>query len=342
MGEGGRVRRRAALVDNARRGFTYARRRFAYGPASSIERHWSRLVRPHLTPVERYWNSWTVNSIPFKTAVDSADYLEWRVREYPLYRELMGLWGNHNEEIILDYGCGPGDDVTGYLLYSGCRQVIGADISAKALKLTASRLELHGVEPDRYRLVPLSDADPRMPLPDQSVDYVHCGGVIHHTTAPERVFEELARTLRTGGRGRIMVYNRDSLWFHLYTAYEQRILNGQFLDLTADEAFARNTDGRHCPISRAFRPEAFCALARGAGFDIEFLGGYFHQRELELWRRLGPAATNDPRLPEEHRDFLAQLAPDADGFPRFGEHYAGVGGVYAITKAASPADTAVT
>lgn len=127
-----------------------------------------------------------------------------------------------------------------------------------------------------------------------------------------------------------MVYNRDSLYFHLYTAYERRILKGQFQGLTADEAFARNTDGPRCPISRAFRPPEFSQLARAAGFDVEFLGGYFADVELELWRELGAEAAADERLGEEHRDFLAQVSDDADGFPRFDGHLAGVGGVYAV------------
>jgi hypothetical protein len=153
---------------------------------------------------------------------------------------------------------------------------------------------------------------------------------------PERVLGELARTLRRGGRGRIMVYNRDSLYFHLYTAYERRILKGQFQGLTAEEAFARNTDGAKCPVSRVFRPSEFTQLAGAAGFDVEYLGGYFADVELELWRRLGGEAARDGRLGEEHREFLLAVSDgDADGFPRFDGHYAGVGGVYAVRKNAS-------
>ena len=60
------------------------------------------------TAVDRYWTGHTVNSRPFATAKASADYLEWRFAEYPLFRELSGLWGDHAGETVLDYGCGPG------------------------------------------------------------------------------------------------------------------------------------------------------------------------------------------------------------------------------------------
>jgi SAM-dependent methyltransferase len=291
-----------------------------------------RLTSRQGTPVERYWNSHTVNSSSFETPAQSEEYLEWRFGQYPLFQELMGLWGDHDGETVLDYGCGPGDDVTGFLLHTGARRVVGADISHKALGLTASRLALHGVDPERYELLQLSDAEPGLPLADGSADYVHCGGVIQHTTSPELVLRELSRVLRPGGRGRIMVYNRDSLYFHLYTAYTRRILDGAFAGLTPDEAFARNTDGPECPISRAFRPEEFCGLASQAGFEVKFLGGYFADIEIDLWHAQGSVALSDQRLPAEHREFLRQVTVDPDAYPRFDGRYAGVGGVYAVAK----------
>ena len=227
--------------------------------------------------------------------------------------------------------CGPGDDVTGFLLNTEARRVFGADISETALGLTASRLDLHDLDPKRYRLLQLSDAQPELPLDDASVDYVHCGGVIQHTTTPELVLRELARVLRPGAQGRIMVYNRDSLYFHLYTAYTRRVLEGSFAGLTAEEAFARNTDGPECPISRAFRPAEFCELAERAGFEIEFLGGYYADLELDLWRDTGTDALAEPRLADEHKEFLRGLTNDPDGYPRFEGRFAGVGGVYRVT-----------
>ncbi len=284
------------------------------------------------TAVERYWSEHTVNSNPFETAAGSAAHLDWRFGQYPLFRELMDLWGTHDGETILDYGCGPGDDTTGFLLNTGARRVVAADISEKALGLTASRLALHRIDPARYELLRISDAEPRLPGQDGTIDYLHCGGVIQHTTSPDRVLAELAKALRPGGRGRIMVYNRDSLYFHLYTAYERQILNGLFAGLSAEEAFARNTDGPECPVSRAFRPSHFCELGRAAGFEIEFLGGYFADIELELWRTTAAPAVKDRRLGREHRKFLRQVRSDLEGYPRFGGHYAGVGGVYAVRK----------
>ncbi len=44
------------------------------------------------------------------------------------------------------YGCGPGNDLVGFLLWGHARQVIGIDISRKALELARRRLALHRID----------------------------------------------------------------------------------------------------------------------------------------------------------------------------------------------------
>jgi hypothetical protein len=124
-----------------------------------------------------------------------------------------------------------------------------------------------------------------------------------------------------------MVYNRNSLWFHLYTAYDKMILRKAFLGLTVDQAFSRNTDGENCPISRCYHPDEFIDLCHQTGFQVEFVGGYFSTLELELFEVLGNQAASDDRLPNVHREFLRGLKYDARGFPQYQGKYAGIGGV---------------
>lgn len=284
------------------------------------------------TRVERFWTEHTVNSQPFASTRESIDYLEWRFSEYPLFRELMDLWGDHRGQVVLDYGCGPGDDVVGLALYSGASVVLGADVSTKALALADARLKLHGLTGDRVRLLHVRDGRVELPLADGTVDYVHCGGVLQHVTDPARVLAEFARVLRPGGRARVMVYNRDSLYYHLYTAYVRMVLEGAFGGLSVDEAFTRNTDGPDCPLSRSFARAEFRALCEQAGFDVRFLGGYFATVELENARDHLAAATHDPRLPAPHREFLASLTRDERGYILHDDAYAGVGGVWALER----------
>ena len=299
-------------------------------PIAWLRRVWSKPERP--VTVDTYWSHHTVNSSPFKTAEESEGYLEWRFAQYPLFREFMSLWGIHDGEVVLDYGCGPGDDVTGFLLYTGAKRVIGMDVSPKALGLTRGRLALHRLDPTRFELIQTSDSRVELPFENESFDYINCGGVLHHTSQPDAILREFHRVLKRGRPARIMVYNRDSLWFHLYTAYGRMLLEKAFGGLSVEEAFARNTDGERCPIARAYEPERFLTLLRDAGFSAEFVGGYLSLHELQCWTAYGARAAGDRRLGEEHRQFLKSLEFDANGYPVHAGKHAGIGGVYVARR----------
>ena len=308
-------------------------RRRAPAPAPAAGSHGiRRAAESGRSDVDRYWTSHLVRSEPFATPADSERYLEWRFEEYPLFREFTGLYGDHADEVVLDYGCGPGNDVVGFALYSGARRVIGVDVSPTALELAARRVALHGIEPGRIELVLTSDAERELALQDASVDYVSCQGVLHHTTDPESILRELHRVLRPGGTGSVMVYHRDSVWWHLWTAYDRMIVDGTLAGLDIAEAFRRNTDGPECPISVAYRGEEFVALCRGTGFEAEFVGGYLSRHELERLDASWAAAIADDRLAAEHRTFLRELTYDVGGRPMHHRVHAGIGGAYRLRK----------
>lgn len=283
------------------------------------------------TAVEDYWTGHTVNSTPFRSAAESRRYLEWRGREYPLFHELTGLWNGIEGRVVLDYGCGPGNDLVGFAAHGQAARVIGVDVSESALALARQRLGLHDIDPSRVRLVKANDSEPHLPLDDASVDFISCQGVLHHTSHPRAILGELRRVLRKDGRAVVMVYSRRSLWFHLYVAYQRRLVEGIDAELPVAEAFRRSTDGPECPIATAYEPEDFAAICGEAGFEAKFVGGYFALRELDLYRRLASTAAADPRLDPDHRAFLASLLPDRRGYPRFGGLPAGIGGTYHIT-----------
>jgi SAM-dependent methyltransferase len=284
------------------------------------------------TDVDHYWTAHTVNSTPFRTRAESAEYLQWRFDEYPLFREFSGLYREHDGEVVLDFGCGPGNDLLGFGLYSKARRIIGVDVSPTALELAQQRLALHGLDPDRYDLILTSDATPELPLDDDSVDFLQSQGVVMCTSDPVAVLREFRRVLKPGCSAQVMVYNAHSLWFHLYTAYERMIVAGDFAGLDAREAFQRNTDGIECPVSRCYTPAAFAELCAEAGLDADYVGGYLSRRELQSLRESWARAIADPRLPREHRGFLRALTFDPAGMPMYEGHHAGIGGVYWLSE----------
>lgn len=282
------------------------------------------------TDVERYWGVHTVHSEPFRSAAASLRYLDQRAFDYPLFEVLMAVRADHTGDVVLDYGCGPGNDLVSFAVHGHARRVIGIDVSSRSLELARSRLALHGLGPGRAELLQVADGEPRIPLASSTIDHVYCEGVLHHTSHPEGILRELRRVVRGRGRGHLMVYNRESIWFHLFVAYQRKILDGAYTGLSVDEAFERTTDGEDCPIARPYGSQAFVALCEQAGFRTSFLGGYFNRMELNWLARIGDAAIQDERLDIEHRDFLRTLSLGDDGYPTSHGKYAGIGGVYSI------------
>ena len=112
------------------------------------------------TVVDDYWNRHTLHPRRFVTARESERHLKWRNDMYPNFLEMMDLYGDHTGETVLDYGCGPGEDVTGFLLWSKAQKVIGMDVSGKARYQLRHRRALHEVDLNRGELIRITDGTP--------------------------------------------------------------------------------------------------------------------------------------------------------------------------------------
>jgi SAM-dependent methyltransferase len=286
------------------------------------------------TSVDNYWNRHTVNSNPFVSAKESERYLKKRSDAYPLFAQLMDLYGDHTGQVVLDYGCGPGDDVVGFLLWSNARKVVGIDVSEKALELARHRVALHHIDAKRVELIKITDSTGKIPLPDETIDWLQCGGVLHHTTHPQEIVKEFYRVMRPGAEGRLMLYNRDSIWYHIWIAYAQLIVNNAYPGHTVDQAFTKSTDGPDCPVSDAWAPKRVLDLASAAGLQATFRGGYFNAVEMDWLKKYADGARTDKGLDPEHRQFASELQVDERGYPTWRAKYAGIGGVYTIKKPA--------
>jgi SAM-dependent methyltransferase len=276
--------------------------------------------------VAQYWTRYNVTlHRDFRSAEESLAYLRWRNDQYFGYAELMPA-DRQDGRVVLDFGCGPGHDLVGFATSSNPARLIGVDVSPSSLAEARDRLALHRRVCEFIQLDP---AATELPLDRSSVDYVHASGVLHHVPDVLAWLREFRRVLRPDGEARIMVYNHDSVWMHLFVAYMKRLVEGTLLDLTLEEAFARTTDGEDCPIANVYRPAEFIALAAETGFAAEFTGAAVSMHEAKILPHRFDAI-QDRRTPEPSRRFLLDLQIDDRGFPRYRGHGAGIDGCFLL------------
>ncbi len=116
------------------------------------------------------------------------------------HRMLLDAAGPISRRVVLDAGCGPGRFMC--RLESEGAAVIGVDRDPDALAIAATRTAGALLLGDTHQL----------PLPDGSVDVAFAVTVCEFTAAPARVFAELARVTRPGGRVVVGSLNRNSPW----------------------------------------------------------------------------------------------------------------------------------
>lgn len=282
--------------------------------------------------IDLYWNSHTVAKKIHSSEADSIEFLNWRNSQYPLFTEFMQLDARHDKEKILDFGCGPGNDLVSFLTRSHAKTVIGIDISSTALLHAKKRISLHKNTETEIALINTSDNNPTIPLKNSSIDFIHCAGALHHTSKPNFILNEFYRILQDDGKCNIMVYNKNSIWYYLYVAYVKKVLENKFSDLNNDNAFSKLTDGEDCPISRCYEPNNFLRKCVSIGFKADYIGGYLSIHELKILSQYKNTALRDSRAPAESIQFLSQITYDSIGLPKFKGKYAGVGGVFRLHK----------
>jgi len=275
-----------------------------------------------------YWSVYAVAEKEFTSREESLNHFYWRSDQYINYLDLMPVSG-FDGKIVLDYGCGPGNDLIGFIEKSKPLRLIGADVSSRSLDMAKKRVAIHGGEVD---FVKIDENTTTIPIASDSVDYIHSSGVLHHVRKLEPTLNELFRVLKPGGQLRVMVYNYDSIWYHLNTAYIERLKLPNFgAGRLLSDIFRTTTDGKDCPISRVYKPDVFLEILRSFGFDGVYLGSSISMHELNALKHRFDAIL-DIRFEKEHRDFLLELTFDNKKIPIYKGNVAGIDACFLFTK----------
>jgi ubiquinone/menaquinone biosynthesis C-methylase UbiE len=134
----------------------------------------------------------------FRTQAAARYELEPYLHDFARFRDGAG-------RDVLEIGVGMGADHLKWAK-SRPRSLIGVDLTTRAARWTAARLQLE----DFSAAVGVGDAE-RLPFDDNSFDIVYSWGVLHHSPNTANAIREVRRVLRPGGRARIMVYHKYSI-----------------------------------------------------------------------------------------------------------------------------------
>jgi len=117
---------------------------------------------------------------------------------------------------VLDLGCGLATDLSRFA--KGGAQVTGVDISPKAVELASLNFEQRGLVGHFERM-----NGHALDMEDEQFDFVYCHTVLHFTSEPQKLVDEIHRVLKPGGRALIMTVNRSSWLYFLHKVAGMKI-----------------------------------------------------------------------------------------------------------------------
>jgi len=143
---------------------------------------------------------------------------------------------------VLDMGCGSNANASYAFLELEAKQVVSADLGNKWMPCAYEKLAKF-----KDRSVLDSQNVLSLTYSDNTFDFVHCAGVLHHTTDPEGGFKELARVTKPKGivfitimaNGKGIIYE----WINLLrTKYKEDKEFRELVDNLTIEKLNKNID----------------------------------------------------------------------------------------------------
>jgi 2-polyprenyl-3-methyl-5-hydroxy-6-metoxy-1,4-benzoquinol methylase len=156
------------------------------------------------------------NTYPFPPdplADDAPPGYNWRWNWLAAYSFCTGQKPSHQDIRILDAGCGTGSG-TDYLIHLNPQaEVVGIDLSEKALEVAQERCRRSGVIANHAKSVSFYNLklEEATKLSGE-FDFINCVGVLHHLPDPVKGIQALAGKLAPGGLLHIFVYAELGRW----------------------------------------------------------------------------------------------------------------------------------
>ncbi|MFH0712178.1 MAG: class I SAM-dependent methyltransferase [archaeon] len=117
-------------------------------------------------------------------------------------------FGKFSGKSVLEIGCGVG--AASCLFARNGANVTALDITKQAMEITRANAKIQGV-----KIKMLNQDVEKMTLENKDFDFIFSWGALHHSKNTIKAFENVARILKKGGRGLIMVYNKNSARYYI-------------------------------------------------------------------------------------------------------------------------------
>ena len=275
---------------------------------------------------QSFWNENTVSSPKngFKSIEESMKHLKWRNNQY-INSEKNMYFKNTQKKIVLDYGCGPGNGLINIINTSNPKKIYAVDVSEKSIYLAKKRTKLHNLN---VSFIKINENEKIDSIDDNSIDVIKSDGVLHHIENIDFVLREFKRILKKNGVINLMIYNRDSLWFHLHVNYELMIKKKIFSNSSDEEVFKISTDGFQCPVSNCFSPSKFIEICKKNKFRTKLKNVSISLFELSKVNLINDAI-NSEKIKLSSKDFLKQIY-FKKRIPYFRKNIAGINAYYEL------------
>ena len=222
-------------------------------------------INIEIKKVKDFWEENPLTSYEIKEELGSLDFFKEHDRikyeDIDKYTIELHEFDKHQNEFVLDLGCGPGFFTRNYAKNNA--KVVSVDLTFNAVKLVKKSFSLFNLK----GIMIEANAE-NLPFKNCSFDFICCVGVLHHTPKTEQAIKEIYRVLKPKKNAIISIYYRNILLtkigWHFTKFFAKLLLNSlpekrrNLLAAESPEDFVRCYDGNENPLGKLYsKKEAF-------------------------------------------------------------------------------------
>lgn len=213
---------------------------------------------PTTSDVYEFWNNNCLYSFEFDIEPGTKDFFEAvdTLKKDDIERFSYHLWEfeKHQNEKVLDIGCGPGWLVVNFAKNNA--DIYAIDITDKAIDITTKTLDFLNLSAK----LKVANAE-ELPFEDNYFDFITSSGVLHHTPDTKKAVKEAYRVLKPGGRAIISLYYRNillhpaifPLMLKVYKIFSPKVPDRDgMMQAPTPEEFVRMYDGEQNPVGTVY------------------------------------------------------------------------------------------